>query len=101
MARSRTERRRYSSSAQSSLGSDRGDVCTATATRFPRSRRERFRTQLYRERIVYPEVWNKVVVDAREDDYETMLNHALKGPAAAPGVAQAFGGLLSVQVDAA
>jgi hypothetical protein len=38
---------------------------------------ERFRTELYSDRIRYPGVWNKVVVVAREDDHETMLNHAL------------------------
>jgi hypothetical protein len=38
---------------------------------------ERFRTQIYNERIDYPGAWNKVVVVAREDDDEAMLNHAL------------------------
>jgi hypothetical protein len=38
---------------------------------------ERFRTQMYNERIIHPGAWNKVVVVAREDDDETMLNHAL------------------------
>ena len=38
---------------------------------------ERFRTQIYSERVVYRGAWNKVVVVAREDDDETMLNHAL------------------------
>ena len=38
---------------------------------------ERFRTQIYNERIIYPDVWNKVIVIAREDDDEAMLNHAL------------------------
>jgi hypothetical protein len=38
---------------------------------------ERFRTQMYRERVDYAGVWNKVVVVAREDDHATMLNHAL------------------------
>jgi hypothetical protein len=38
---------------------------------------ERFRTQIYNERVVHPGVWNKVVVVAREDDDEAMLNHAL------------------------
>jgi hypothetical protein len=32
---------------------------------------------MYSERVVYPGVWNKVVVVAREDDDEAMLNHAL------------------------
>ena len=39
--------------------------------------KEHFRTQLYSERVAYPGVWNKSVVVAREDDHETMLNHAL------------------------
>jgi hypothetical protein len=43
----------------------------------PAAYAERFRTQVYNERVVYPGVWNKVVVVAREDDYETILNHAL------------------------
>jgi hypothetical protein len=47
-----------------------GDVLPAVYT-------ERFRTQIYNERITYPGVWNKVVVVAREDDDEAMLNHAL------------------------
>jgi hypothetical protein len=38
---------------------------------------ERFRTQMYNERIIHPGAWNKVVVVAREDDDDTMLNHAL------------------------
>jgi hypothetical protein len=32
---------------------------------------------MYSQRVVYPGVWNKVAVVAREDDDETMLNHAL------------------------
>lgn len=43
----------------------------------PRVYKERFRTQLYSERVAYPGVWNKAVVVAGEDDNETMLNHAL------------------------
>jgi hypothetical protein len=38
---------------------------------------ERFRTQLYNERVVHPGAWNKLVVVAREDDQEAILNHAL------------------------
>jgi hypothetical protein len=38
---------------------------------------ERFRTQIYNERIDYPGAWNKLAVVAREDDDRTMLNHAL------------------------
>lgn len=38
---------------------------------------QRFRTQTYNERVVYPGAWNKIVVVAREDDHPTMLNHVL------------------------
>ena len=38
---------------------------------------EHFRTQIYNERVAHPGAWNKVVAVAREDDDETMLNHAL------------------------
>ena len=38
---------------------------------------KRFRTQLYNERVVHPGAWNKLVVVAREDDEEAILNHAL------------------------
>jgi hypothetical protein len=38
---------------------------------------ERFRTQLYNERVVHPGAWNKLVVVAREDDQEAILNQAL------------------------
>jgi hypothetical protein len=38
---------------------------------------DRFRTQLYNERVVHPGAWNKLVVVAREDDEEAILNHAL------------------------
>jgi hypothetical protein len=37
---------------------------------------ERFRTQIYNERVMHPGVWNKVVV-ACEDDAAAMLNRAL------------------------
>jgi hypothetical protein len=58
-------------------GSDGGRRMYGAGDPLPRVYRERFRTQLYSERVVYPGVWNKVVVVAREDDDETMLNHAL------------------------
>jgi hypothetical protein len=38
---------------------------------------ERFRTEIYNERIDYPGAWNKLVVVAHEDDDEAILNHAL------------------------
>jgi len=38
---------------------------------------DRFRTQTYNERVVYPGAWNKIALIAREDDDHTILNHAL------------------------
>lgn len=58
-------------------GSDGGRRMYGTADALPTVYSERFRTQLYNERIVYPGVWNKIVVVAREDDDEAILNHAL------------------------
>jgi hypothetical protein len=58
-------------------GSDGGRRMYGAGDELPRVYRERFRTQLYSERVVYPGVWNKFVVVAREDNDETMLNHAL------------------------
>ena len=43
----------------------------------PRLYKERFRTQMYSDRVVFPGVWNKAVVVAGEDDEATMLSHAL------------------------
>ncbi len=58
-------------------GSDGGRRMYGAADILPTVYTERFRTQIYSERIVYPGAWNKLVVIAREDDDETMLNHAL------------------------
>jgi hypothetical protein len=58
-------------------GSDGGRRMYGAGDALPRVYREAFRTQMYSDRVVYPGVWNKVVVVAREDDDETMLNHAL------------------------
>ena len=58
-------------------GSDGGRRMYGAGDALPAVYKERFRTQLYSERVVYPGVWNKAVVVAREDDDETMLNHAL------------------------
>ena len=58
-------------------GSDGGRRMYGAGDALPRVYKERFRTQLYSERVVHPGVWNKVVVVAHEDDDETMLNHAL------------------------
>jgi hypothetical protein len=58
-------------------GSDGGRRMYGAGDDLPTVYSERFRTQIYNERIIYPGVWNKVVVVAREDDDEAMLNHAL------------------------
>jgi hypothetical protein len=58
-------------------GSDGGRRMYGAGDALPRVYTEGFRTQLYSERVVYPGVWNKVVVVAREDEDATMLNHAL------------------------
>jgi hypothetical protein len=58
-------------------GSDGGRRMYGAGDPLPRVYTEGFRTQLYSERVVYPGVWNKVVVVAREDEDATMLNHAL------------------------
>jgi hypothetical protein len=58
-------------------GSDGGRRMYGVGDALPAVYVERFRTQIYNERVVYPGAWNKVVVVAREDDDETILNHAL------------------------
>jgi hypothetical protein len=58
-------------------GSDGGRRMYGAGDALPAVYTERFRTQIYNERVVHPGVWNKVVVVAREDDDEAMLNHAL------------------------
>ncbi|HEX2410947.1 MAG TPA: hypothetical protein VHJ39_07265 [Solirubrobacteraceae bacterium] len=58
-------------------GSDGGRRMYGVGDTLPAVYTERFRTQIYNERVVHPGVWNKVVVVAREDDDAAMLNHAL------------------------
>jgi hypothetical protein len=58
-------------------GSDGGRRMYSAGDPLPEVYRERFRTQMYSERVVYRGVWHKVVVVVREDDDTTMLNHAL------------------------
>jgi hypothetical protein len=58
-------------------GSDGGRRMYGAGDALPAVYTERFRTQIYSERISYPGAWNKVVVIAREDDHEAILNHAL------------------------
>ena len=58
-------------------GSDGGRRMYGAGDTLPVAYTERFRTQIYSERVVHPGAWNKLVVVAREDDEETILNHAL------------------------
>jgi hypothetical protein len=58
-------------------GSDGGRRMYGAGEALPAVYAERFQTQIYNERIIYPGAWNKLVVVAREDDDEAMLNHAL------------------------
>jgi hypothetical protein len=58
-------------------GSDGGRRMYGAGDVLPAPYAERFRTQIYNERVAHPGVWNKVVVVVREDDDEAMLNHAL------------------------
>ena len=58
-------------------GSDGARRMYGAGDALPRLYKERFRTQMYSERIIYPGAWNKAAVVAREDDETTMLNHAL------------------------
>jgi hypothetical protein len=58
-------------------GSDGGRRMYGVGDTLPAVYAERFRTQIYNERVAHPGAWNKLVVVAREDDDDTMLNHAL------------------------
>jgi hypothetical protein len=58
-------------------GSDGGRRMYGIGDKLPTLYEERLRTQIYNERVAYPGAWNKVVVVAREDDDDAMLNHAL------------------------
>jgi hypothetical protein len=58
-------------------GSDGGRRMYGIGDPLPPVYIERFRTQIYNERVVHPGAWNKIVVVAREDDHEAILNHAL------------------------
>jgi len=58
-------------------GSDGGRRMYGVGDPLPAAYAERFRTQIYNERVVHPGAWNKIVVVAREDDHEAILNHAL------------------------
>ena len=58
-------------------GSDGGRRMYGIGDTLPTVYSERFRTEIYNERVVHAGAWNKVVVVAREDDTAAMLNHAL------------------------
>jgi hypothetical protein len=58
-------------------GSDGGRRMYGAGDALPAIYTDAFRTQIYNERIVHPGAWNKLVVVAREDDDEAILNHAL------------------------
>ena len=58
-------------------GSDGGRRMYGVGDKLPAVYAERFRTQIYNERVVHPGAWNKAVIVAREDDTGAMLNHAL------------------------
>jgi hypothetical protein len=58
-------------------GSDGGRRMYGVGDTLPAVYTERFRTQIYNERVVHPGAWNKLVVVAREDDDDAILNHAL------------------------
>jgi hypothetical protein len=58
-------------------GSDGGRRMYGAGDALPEIYAERFRTEMYDDRVDYPGVWKRVVAVAREDDHATMLNHAL------------------------
>jgi len=58
-------------------GSDGGRRMYGAGDALPAVYTQRFRTQIYNDRITHPGAWNKIVVVAHEDDNETILNHAL------------------------
>jgi hypothetical protein len=58
-------------------GSDGGRRMYSAGDALPAAYTERFRTQIYNERIVYPGAWNKLVVVIHEGDHDAMLDHAL------------------------
>jgi hypothetical protein len=58
-------------------GSDGGRRMYGAGDALPALYTERFRTQLYSDRVDHPGAWNKFAVVAREDDEQSILNHAL------------------------
>jgi hypothetical protein len=58
-------------------GSDGGRRMYGAADVLPTVYAERFQTETYNDRVNHPGAWNKIAVVAREDDDQTILNHAL------------------------
>lgn len=58
-------------------GSDGGRRMYGAGESLPTLYANQFRTQVYNERVDHPGAWNKIAVVAREDDAQTILNHAL------------------------
>src|SRR5450755_63049 len=58
-------------------GSDGGRRMYGAGDTLPVLYTERFQTLTYNERVVYPGAWNKIALVTREDDDQTILNHAL------------------------
>jgi hypothetical protein len=58
-------------------GSDGGRRMYSAGDTLPAVYAERFRTEIYKDRIDYPGAWNRLVVVVREDEHEAMLDHAL------------------------
>jgi hypothetical protein len=58
-------------------GSDGGRRMYSAGDTLPAVYSQRFRTEIYKDRIDYPGAWNKLVVVVREDDPDAMLDHAL------------------------
>jgi hypothetical protein len=58
-------------------GSDGARRMYGVGDALPKVYAERFRTDIYSERITRPGAWNKRVAVVRDDDHEAMLTHAL------------------------
>jgi hypothetical protein len=58
-------------------GSDGGRRMYSAGDTLPTVYAQRFRTQIYSDRIDYPGAWNRLVVVVGEDEHEAMLDHAL------------------------
>jgi hypothetical protein len=58
-------------------GSDGGRKMYGPGDTLPNVYTDHFETVIYRDRIDYSGAWNKVAVVAKDEDYSSMLNHAL------------------------